>query len=187
MMQKILFLFGELNDDDIDWIIASGMIEEIVAETVLIEEGSPSDYLYILLEGEVVVSVNVLENAKEVATLGTGEVFGEMSFIDGRPPSATVETSKDSLVLSLPRSLLAARLSQDVGFAARFNRAIALFLSSRLRIALTELDFGKDFIHPDEELSPVLLENLPLARARFDWLLKRIKNSAHLENFVTNH
>ena len=32
MMQKILFLFGELNDDDIDWIIASGMIEDIVAE-----------------------------------------------------------------------------------------------------------------------------------------------------------
>ena len=86
MMQKILFLFGELNDDDIDWIIASGMIENIAAETILIQEGNPSDYLYILLEGEVIVSVNVLENAKEIATLGTGEVFGEMSFIDGRPP-----------------------------------------------------------------------------------------------------
>jgi hypothetical protein len=98
-----------------------------------------------------------------------------------------VETTQNSLVLSLPRSLLASRLSQDIGFAARFNRAIALFLSSRLRIALTELDFGKDFVHPDEELSPVVLENLPLAKARFDWLLKRIKNSAHLESFVTNH
>ena len=53
---------------------------------------------YILLEGEVIVSVNVLENAKEIATLGTGEVFGEMSFIDGRPPSATVETTQNSLV-----------------------------------------------------------------------------------------
>jgi CRP-like cAMP-binding protein len=135
----------------------------------------------------VVVSVNVLENSKEIAILGTGEIFGEMSFIDNRPPSATVETTEESLVLSLPRSLLTSRLVQDVGFSARFNRAIALFLSSRLRIALTELDFGKDFIRPDEELSPVLLENLPLARARFDWLLRRVKNSIQRESLVTNY
>ena len=133
------------------------------------------------------VSVNVLENSKEIAILGTGEIFGEMSFIDNRPPSATVETTEESLVLSLPRSLLTSRLVQDVGFSARFNRAIALFLSSRLRIALTELDFGKDFIRPDEELSPVLLENLPLARARFDWLLRRVKNSIQRESLVTNY
>lgn len=180
MMQKVLFLFGELNDDDIDWIIASGMIERIAADTILIQEGQPSEYIYILLEGTVTVSVAILGSSKEIATLGTGEVFGEMSFIDNRPPSASVETTEDSLVLSLPRSLLAARLLQDIGFSARFYRAIALFLSSRLRVALTELDFGKDFVQPDEELSPVLLENLPLARARFDWLLRRIKNSIQM-------
>jgi hypothetical protein len=74
---------------------------------------------------------------------------------------------------------LTERLHQDIGFASRFYRAIALFLSSRLRVTLTELNLGQESVSPDLELSPVLLEEISLAQARFDWLLRRAQNAIH--------
>ncbi len=176
-MQKVLYLFGELNDDDLDWIVTHGAIERIAPETVLITEGEPSNFLYIIFEGSVVASVNVLGSSKEVATLGRGEVFGEMSFVDGYPPSATIETIEPSVVLSLSRQELATRLNQDIGFSARFYRAIALFLSSRLRGVLTEFDLGKTLNSPSAEMPPAIANDLSLAQSRFDWLLRRAQNA----------
>ena len=176
-MQKVLYLFGELNDDDLDWIVTHGAIERIAPETVLIQEGEPSNFLYIIFEGSVVASVTVLGSSKEVATLGRGEVFGEMSFVDGYPPSATIETIEPSVVLSLSRQELATRLNQDIGFSARFYRAIALFLSSRLRGVLTEFDLGKTLNSSSAEMPPAIESDLSLAQSRFDWLLRRAQNA----------
>ena len=181
-MQKILFLFGELNDDDIDWMIGKGSVEKIPTGTVLIKEGHPIDRFYILLEGKVSVSIAVFDSSQEIATLTRGEVFGEMSFMDTRLPSASVETVEDALVLSISREQLASRLNQDVGFASRFYRAIAIFLSSRLRNTVKYLGYDKEYLSSEldldqEELAEDVLEKIPMAKARFDWLLRRLKNT----------
>jgi len=62
-------------------------------------------------------------------------------FIDVRLPSATVKALEDSLVLSIPRQQLAAKLQQDVGFASRFYRVIATLL--RLQGMLSRLGYGR--------------------------------------------
>lgn len=178
-MKKVLFLFGELNDDDIDWLIANGRREKIPAGTLLIQEGQTIDTLYILLDGRVRVSVLTHQSITELADLSSGEVFGEMSFVDTRPPSATVKTIEDTLVLAVPRQKLATRLQQDVGFASRFYRAIALFLSSRLRGTVRFLGYGKTQLadEPHDDLAPEIADNIPVANARFDWLLRRLMDA----------
>lgn len=184
-MKKIFFLLGELDDDDIDWMVAIGNREEVAAGTVLIEEGKPIDTLHILLEGTLSVSVSALEG-KTIARLKSGAVVGEMSFADARPPSATVEAVENSLVLSVPRSKLVEKLQKDEGFASRFYRAIAIFMSTRLRGTVRYLGYAKgqllteDF-ESEEDMSPETLDNVPLAQARFDWLLRRLKNSDQAE------
>lgn len=184
-MKKIFFLLGELDDDDIDWMVATGSREEVVAGTVLIEEGKPIDTLHILLEGTLSVSVSALEG-KTIARLKSGAVVGEMSFTDARPPSATVEAVENSLVLSVPRSKLVEKLHKDEGFASRFYRAIAIFMSTRLRGTVRYLGYAKgqlltEDVESDEDISPETLDNVPLAQARFDWLLRRLKNSDQAE------
>ncbi|MDX2096573.1 MAG: cyclic nucleotide-binding domain-containing protein [Leptolyngbyaceae cyanobacterium bins.59] len=178
-MQKVLFILGELNDEDIDWMVDIAARDEIPAGRVLIEEGKPIDALYIVLDGTLIVSVEALEG-KEVARLSTGEVVGEMSFVDARPPSATVKAVEDSLVLSIPRQQLAIKLQQDMGFASRFYRALAIFLSDRLRGTVSRLGYGKDGsleggTGRETDLNPHVRENLILAGARFDWLLRRLR------------
>lgn len=179
-MKKVFFLLGELDDDDIDWMVSIGRREEVVAGTVLIQEGETIDTLHILLEGTLSVSVSALEG-KTIARLTSGAVVGEMSFADSRPPSATVQAVENSLVLSIPRSTLIEKLKKDEGFASRFYRAIAIFLSTRLRGTVRYLGYAKGQLHTEdnttEDLSPEMMDNIPLAKARFDWLLRRLKSS----------
>ncbi|MBE9125644.1 MULTISPECIES: cyclic nucleotide-binding domain-containing protein [unclassified Coleofasciculus] len=178
-MKKVFFLLGELDDDDIDWMVATGNREEVVAGTVLIQEGQPIDKLHILLEGTLSVSVSALQG-KTIARLTSGAVVGEMSFADARPPSATVQAVEDSLVLSVPRIALEEKLKKDEGFASRFYRAIAIFLSTRLRGTVRYLGYAKgELLKEDtnpEDLAPEIIDNVPLAQARFDWLIRRLRN-----------
>jgi len=179
-MKKVLFILGELDDDDIDWIIETGSREEIAAGTVLIHEGQPINTLYILLEGTLGVSTLAMEG-REIASLTSGEVVGEMSFIDTRLPSATVTAKERTLVLSVPRDQLATKLRQDVGFASRFYRALAVFLSNRLRLTVRQLgDSGSnnaDDELPHDELGRDAKDNVALAKTRLDWLLRRLKEA----------
>jgi CRP-like cAMP-binding protein len=171
-MKKVLLILGELDDNDINWIVENSNRDEISEGTILIHEGQPISTLYILLEGELKVSTTALGD-REIASLSSGEVVGEMSFVDTRPPSATVTAKQNSLVVTIPRDKLAAKLQQDLGFASRFYRALAMFLSNRLRMTVDQLSSGTD-THitatevPEEEATRV-------AQSRLDSLLQRLK------------
>lgn len=100
-MKKIFFLLGELDDDDIDWMVSTGRREEVAAGTVLIQEGKAIDTLLILLEGTLSVSVAALEG-KTIARLTSGAVVGEMSFADARPPRQPFRRSKNPSCYQFP-------------------------------------------------------------------------------------
>jgi CRP-like cAMP-binding protein len=179
-MKKALYMLAEFSDRDFEWLLVAGRKKAISAGAALIREGEATDALYIVLEGSLAVSVDAL-GGDEIAKLRQGEVVGEMSFVDSRPPSATVRASEDSVVWSIPRSQLTAKLLQDVGFASHFYHAIAVFLSDRLRETVSRLGYHKDYDSDkdfDWDLNPQVAGNLELAKARLDWLLKRLKETS---------
>ena len=116
-MRKVLFIFSDLSDADVDWLAAVGKRKEFPASSVLIEEGIPIDEVYILLEGELSVRVKA-RGGDPIAILQQGEIVGELSFLDSRPPSATVAARTDSVVLAISRDQLSTKLDRDPGFAA---------------------------------------------------------------------
>jgi CRP/FNR family transcriptional regulator, cyclic AMP receptor protein len=179
-MKKILFILGELSDADVDWILYAGRRERLSIGKVLIREGAAIEAVFIVLTGTLKVSVSHLAG-HEIARLSSGEVVGEISFLDTRLPTATVTALEDCTLLSIPRQQLNHKLSTDLGFASRFYRAIALSLSERLRSTVSLLGNGK--VLPSEvplkltdDLSPTVIEHLPLARKRFDSLLRRLRD-----------
>jgi CRP/FNR family transcriptional regulator, cyclic AMP receptor protein len=173
-MEKVLFILGELDDDDLDWMLAVGRHERFAAGHILIHEQHPIDALYILLDGELSVST-LATGGHEIAILSSGEVVGEMSFVDTRPPSATVTVKHPSLVLAIPRDLLVAKLQQDVAFASRFYRALAVFLSTRLRETASHLGTVSTE-SPATELTQEARDSFALAQTRLDWLLRRVRD-----------
>ena len=139
--------------------------------SVLIHEGQPIDTLTFVLDGEVIVSV---EGVGNVAKLGSGEILGEMSLVDESLPSATVTVSETAEVLAISRDALAARLDADSAFAGRFYRAIAMYLSIRMRATVKRLGYGNAPPTSEEELDIALLDAVHIAGARFDRMIKRL-------------
>lgn len=179
-MRKVLYLFGQLSDQDIEWIVDHGEARPVPVGGVIIHQGVPVDALFILLRGRLSVSLPSLGD-REIARLQAGEVVGEMSFVDARPPSATVTALEDSTVFAVPKPALGAHLEENLGFAARFYKALAIYLSTTVRERHRMLGYGSGVELPEEddpdELDPIVLDGVHLAGERFDRLLKKVLES----------
>ncbi|MBN1114327.1 MAG: cyclic nucleotide-binding domain-containing protein [Oligoflexia bacterium] len=78
------------------------VIDQIVAikaGTVLMTENERSRKMYIIKEGKVRVFKTYMNQKVTLAVLGSGEIFGELSFFDAEPRSASVEALTDIRVL----------------------------------------------------------------------------------------
>lgn len=168
-MEKVLFILGELIESDVDWLVSVGKKTPVAAGSTLIKEGCPVDTLYILLEGALVVSITATEE-RQIARLASGEIVGEMSFVDKYPPSATVQTLEDSLVLAIPRDKLADKLEADEGFGCRFYRALSILLSHRLRGTVRQL--SEDGRPTQAGQKTAEEELLAIAQTRFERLVQ---------------
>jgi CRP-like cAMP-binding protein len=76
---------------------------ELAAGTDIIREGEPGRGLHVLLHGGVDVWKRDGDQKVLLATLSAGDVFGEMSLLQGAPATATVTASQRSTVLFLAR------------------------------------------------------------------------------------
>lgn len=170
-MRKVLYILGQLNDEDAEWLARTGRIRTCKEGEVLINEGVATQDLYFVLDGEVGVQV---KGAGEVARLGRGELVGEMSFVDSSPPSATILAHGGARVLAVEKAAIGARLRRDNGFAGRFYKAIAIFLADRLRSTMGRMR-STEGLHRDQimddELDESILDQISLAGSRFEHML----------------
>ncbi len=180
-MRKVLFILGELNDADLEWMVTRGQVMHVPAGQAIIQQGRPIDSMFIVLDGAFAVTLEGPQSTT-VATLGSGEMVGEMSLVDNAPPSATVRALRESRVLAMPCPALSKKLADDTGFAARFYRAMAIFLSDRLRSTTRTLGYGDavsldEHVRADDEIDPALLDKIALAGLRFDTMLRRLADA----------
>ncbi|MBV6627791.1 MAG: cyclic nucleotide-binding domain-containing protein [Rivularia sp. (in: Bacteria)] len=141
-------LLKELSNQDIDWMLTIGCQTEIDSGMVLMRQGEPLDALHIVLDGELTVSLNrddgnplgrafaVLEGGvpgREVSQLSSGEMVGEVPFMENCLPSTTVTATTKSSVLTIPKTQLMQKLHSDQSFAAHLYRASAIMLANRLQ------------------------------------------------------
>jgi len=106
-------LFAGLSEEDLIWLELMSQPVSISAGEYLMREGGPGDGLYIASEGEFEVVKRSGNQDVPIAVRGPGEIFGEMSLLDGTPHSASVRALKDSHLFKISgavfRDLLATR------------------------------------------------------------------------------
>lgn len=131
-MQEGLELLSYLEKEDLDWIFNNGIEQQVIANTVIIKEGERPDSIFFVLEGLLAVSIESVEGQR-LASLGPGEIIGEISFLQEVPASASVSAIENSLLLALPQNMLHDYMSENAVFASHFYRALALESANRLQ------------------------------------------------------
>jgi len=173
-MRKVLYILGELDDADAEWLAQAGRQRKIPRGEVLIHEGQDIDSVFFVTQGTF--SVTTRGAGQEVARVGAGEVLGEVSYIDRHPPTATVTATEDSAVLAVSRQALTAKIHADPGFAGRFYKAVAVFLAERLRSTLRRI--GSEPGAGDvSELDLLALDSVSKAGVRFERILQRLQRT----------
>jgi MFS family permease len=94
---RALALFAPLDGVVLERLAAAFRPVSLPAGSVIIREGEPGERFYLIDSGEV----SVQKNGAEVARLGAGDYFGEISLLKQVPTTATVVASTDVEVLAL--------------------------------------------------------------------------------------
>jgi CRP-like cAMP-binding protein len=119
-------LFSELSQEELERISRVAIPRSFPAGVRVFHEGDRSDACYLVRTGDLRVTREHSDGrAIALATLGPGDIFGELAMLDGQARSASVETLSDSELLALT--------------AADFRRLLAEHseISVKLIIALT--------------------------------------------------
>jgi CRP/FNR family transcriptional regulator, cyclic AMP receptor protein len=105
--------------------------------TVFIQEGDKNntDYMVLVLDGEVTVESIVVSRTTPVTTavLGAGSLLGEMGIVDGEPRSATCTATTDVRAAIFSRSALEQLINERPAIGAKFMMSISLRIAERLR------------------------------------------------------
>lgn len=127
--------FKQCTNAQLLFLIEQGARQHYRAQEIIFSENDVGECFYLILSGRVQIYSARLD--KVIATLSTGEFFGEISVFTGIPRSATVRTTEDTTLFVMDRRALK-RLMQDYNDLAE---QIAHTLSERKRI-LKDLGLG---------------------------------------------
>lgn len=96
------------------------------------EEGNKADAAYLILEGEVEIFRGEGTRQVGIAMLGRGEIFGELSLIDGKPRAASARATHDTKLLVIRPKDMESRLDQ-LGKSDKVLRRLIKVFVARLR------------------------------------------------------
>jgi small-conductance mechanosensitive channel/CRP-like cAMP-binding protein len=92
-------IFAALDDDAHAEIARTTRRSLYAAGEALVRQGEAGSSMFVVVRGEAVVTLD--PGAREVARLGPGAFFGEMSLLTGAVRTATVAAARDSEVLEI--------------------------------------------------------------------------------------
>jgi CheY-like chemotaxis protein len=122
--KKKLFTFSGNSD------IISTNTKLISKGEYLITEGGVSHEMFWILSGKFIITkLNQDDNNVVISEVNTGELVGEMSFLDSLPRSASVKAIEDSEVLVIPHK----KFIDVLDGQPRWFRALMQTMSQRLR------------------------------------------------------
>ena len=114
-----------------DWILIIDKSRRVdfKKNEVLIKQGKREQTIYILLEGRLNIDVN----GAQIASIGPGEICGEMAYLENGLASANAIAQQVGQAYAIDWMVLTDLFELFPHLAKRFYRSLAVKLSRRLR------------------------------------------------------
>jgi CRP/FNR family cyclic AMP-dependent transcriptional regulator len=122
-------LFRDLGDADLKSLGALARIRKCRPREVVVLQDLPAHALYVLVCGRVSVSASTDGRSVTIGELGPNEIIGEISLLDGGPPSATITAMTKVELVQIDRRAFAELIDQRPRIAV----ALLPILAARLR------------------------------------------------------
>ena len=165
-----------LSRRSLDNLAHYGRYDLFRAGTEIIREGAAQDRFYVVVAGELAVSVRQGGKDLPLSVAKAGECLGEVSLLEPGPASATVCVVEDAMMWSMDINDLRACLLEHAGGAGALLMGMATCLSARLRDA--NLLIARHHVPPVEILErldrAITADNTPVQIGIFDRLKKRL-------------
>lgn len=148
-------VFPQLSTSEEEEILSECTRVEAPAGMAVLRKGEGGGDLYIVESGVFKVYEETGGEDFVLALLNKGDVFGELSFLDGSPRSACVRSQTDGTLLRFQRSDFPKLLLKNPYTASRLLFSVASIVSARLRkadealsiLAFEESDASSDEMH----------------------------------------
>lgn len=125
-------LLAELEENELERVAMVAIPRSYPAKTRVFHQDDKSDACYIVRSGEVSVMREHTDGRSiTLASLGPGDIFGELAMLDGEHRSASVEARKDTELIALPAS----DIRRLIGESAQLGSKLVVALTRRLREA----------------------------------------------------
>lgn len=137
-----LSLFSGLSEENLSFIAEMFKEERVEAGTLVIKEGEPVDFFYILRSGEMEVRKAIdreIGKHKTLAILEEGDIFGEMAMFGEEVRAADVVTMKECLLWRIDFKDFLNLLESDHKIGIQLLKAMTVMLISRLKAVNQEL------------------------------------------------
>ena len=126
-------VFAGLADEQLTRLVKSMEVREVKPFEEVVRMGTPGDAMYLILQGEVRVRMVIEGKESILATLGSGDFFGEISLFDHGPRSADVIANSQSTLLCFTAAAFEKMIRNAPEIAAPFLLAMGKTLTSRIR------------------------------------------------------
>jgi CRP-like cAMP-binding protein len=103
------------------------------ANDPILREGEAHEEIYILISGTARIEKAIDKGLMLIDRVGPGEVFGEMSLLDGSPTNADVIADVPAEVFVFHLGNIADLLEEDPVLASHLYHSLAVTMARRLR------------------------------------------------------
>ena len=147
-------LFADFDAASLHKMVPAFEYHRIRGGETLLQQGEPSDGMYVVLAGRLRVFVEEANgDERMVGEVGRGECVGEMGVLIGGPRSATARAVRDSELVRLSPAAFEALVHEHPGILTRLTRAI-----------VRRLNDATHAIHPRRTVSTIAV--IPAGRGR---------------------
>ena len=175
-MRSTLIFLSHLEDADVAWLVQACQKRVLKPQDILIQRGAVNQDIYMILQGKCEVKA---ANDLHLGEIESGELVGEISFVDQRRTTSQVNALTPVTLAHLSASTMDTKLRSDMGFSARFYRGVASVLAFRLRRNLQVAISGRrDILTSEDEFAGQLdmqdLDATAQAGARLEFMVKAL-------------